>query len=375
MGTAYTPGLTVSADAVVRKIRRLPMAGEILVRVGDAVEAATPVARALLPGELVSVRAADELGLEPPELPPVVRVAEGAAVSEGDVLAEMKGLFGLFTSRVVAPVSGTVEFVSTATGHIGIRRPPTPVEVGAFMRGRVVEVLPPDGVVVEARGARVQGVFGVGGERAGRVVCPVTDADAPLTSAGVPEDVRGAVVVGGAWCEPGAWRLLAERGAAGLVIGSLLDAELKAFLGYDLGLAITGQEDVPFSVIVTEGFGHVSMAAATFALLRSLEGRAVSLSGQTQIRAGAVRPELVAPHEGPPAEAASSPASAAGELAIGSRIRLIRHPNFGTIARVVALPEAPVAIASGAKVRVLEAELDGGGRLVVPRSNVELFVG
>ena len=117
MGTAYTPGLTVSADAVVRKLRRLPLAGEILVAVGDRVEASTPVARALLPGDLVTVRVADELGIEPSELPDVTKVAKDMPVDEGDVLAEMKGLFGLFTSRVRAPISGTVEYASTATGH------------------------------------------------------------------------------------------------------------------------------------------------------------------------------------------------------------------------------------------------------------------
>ncbi len=74
MGAAYTPGLTVSGDMIVRKERRLPLAGEILVSVGDPVEAGTAVARALLPGDLVTVRAADELGLEPSELPDALGV-------------------------------------------------------------------------------------------------------------------------------------------------------------------------------------------------------------------------------------------------------------------------------------------------------------
>ncbi|MHC4198851.1 MAG: hypothetical protein ACYSU0_02600 [Planctomycetota bacterium] len=45
MGTAYTPGLTISRDVVVRKERRLPLAGEVLVSVGEEVEADTPVGR------------------------------------------------------------------------------------------------------------------------------------------------------------------------------------------------------------------------------------------------------------------------------------------------------------------------------------------
>jgi hypothetical protein len=374
MGTAYTPGLTVSAKAIVRKLRRLPLAGEVLVAVGDSVEADTFVARALLPGDLVSVRAADELGLEPSELADALKMGIGAQVDEGDVLAEMKGLFGLFTSRVTAPVSGTLEFASNATGHIGIRRPPTPVEVRAFVKGTVAEVAPPDSVTVQTTGARVQGVFGVGGETSGVVACVAKSADAPLSAADLPSDLAGTIVVGGAWVEPKAWEALSERGAVGLIMGSLRDSELRQFLGYDLGLAITGGENVPYTVLVTEGFGRVAMAAATYDLLKSLDGRSASLSGQTQIRAGAVRPELIAPLE-IPFEASPEAGAETGELALGSRVRLIRHPHFGEVATVVELPEQPAEIASGAMVRVLVARTDSGSVRTVPRSNVELFVG
>jgi len=58
LGSAYTPGLTVSADAVVRRIRRLPIKGEVLVKPGDAVGPETPVARALLPGLLQTIKLA-----------------------------------------------------------------------------------------------------------------------------------------------------------------------------------------------------------------------------------------------------------------------------------------------------------------------------
>ena len=47
MGDAYTPGLTVTRSAIVRKTRRLPLAGEVLVEVGAKVRAADVVARTL----------------------------------------------------------------------------------------------------------------------------------------------------------------------------------------------------------------------------------------------------------------------------------------------------------------------------------------
>ena len=52
MGDAYTPGLTVTRSTVVRKTRRLPLAGEVLVKVGDRVAWSDVVARTQLPGKV-----------------------------------------------------------------------------------------------------------------------------------------------------------------------------------------------------------------------------------------------------------------------------------------------------------------------------------
>ena len=63
MASAYTPGLTVSPDTLIRRTRRLPLKGEVVVRVGDRVGPETVVARALLPGVMRTVKAAESLGL------------------------------------------------------------------------------------------------------------------------------------------------------------------------------------------------------------------------------------------------------------------------------------------------------------------------
>ncbi len=58
-----------------------------------------------------------------------------------------------------------------------------------------------------------------------------------------------------------------ELGIAGLVVGGIHDKDLRALLGYDLGVAITGTEQVGFTLILTEGFGTIPMASKTFRLL------------------------------------------------------------------------------------------------------------
>ncbi len=124
-------------------------------------------------------------------------------------------------------------------------------------------------------------------------------------------------------------------------------------------------------MIVTEGFGVMRMADRTFELLKSLEGGRASINGATQIRAGVIRPEIIVPSE--EAQAAASRRDDEQSLETGTKIRVIREPHFGLLGEVTALPAEPVLIESGAKVRILEAELENGTRVSVPRANVEII--
>jgi len=373
MGTAYTPGLTVSGNTVIRKTRRLPIKGEVLVQEGDAVNADTVVARAYLPGILQTVRVAQTLGIEPKQIHSVLKVKEGDTVEKDQILAETKGFLGLFRGVCKSPVRGTVELISPVTGHVGVREPPTVIEVNAYVRGRVVQVMPGEGAVIETQGAFLQGIFGVGGERQGILRVAVRSPDEVLTEAHLTDEMAGAIVVGGAGIEASALRKAARLGIVGLVAGGIRDTDLVEFLGYDIGVAITGQEDIPLSIIVTEGFGVMRMAQRTFNLLRRLDGQLASINGATQIRAGVIRPEIVVPLEGSDHPLEAMPTAESQQLDLGVPIRVIREPYFGRLGRVRALPPELVEIESGARVRVLEAELDDGTVVVVPRANVEII--
>lgn len=371
MGTAYTPGLKVSASTLIQKTRRLPLKGDVVVQVGDAVQPDTVVARTNIPGILRTVRAAEKLGVDPDELPPTLLTTEGSTVTAGQVLARSSSFFGLFKSEVTAPVGGVVEIISPVTGHVSIREKPNPIEVSAYVRGRVGEVLPSEGVVIETRGALVQGIFGVGGERQGPIRMVAASPDAELTEADLQPDMAGQVVVGGANISGAALRKAGELGILGIVAGAVVDQDLVNYLGYDIGVAITGHETIPLTLILTEGFGTIPMAERTFRLLKSLEGRMASINGATQIRAGVIRPEVIVPGE----VDESALDGDLNDLEIGVPIRIIREPYFGKLATVAALPPELTVIPTGAHVRVLEATLANGERVTVPRANVEIIAG
>lgn len=375
MAKAYTPGLKVSARSTLRVRRILPIAGETLVNKGDHVNARDIVARTFMPGDITPINVANALSISPNEVPAALLVKVGDRVEEDQVIGRNKGIFGMFRVELKAKSAGTVEVISETTGQLMLRGAPQPVQVEAYLTGSVVEVLPKEGVLIQNRVALVQGIFGIGGEAYGKLRLAVSSPRETLRAEHIKEDMKGEVIVGGARMTAESIQRARAVGAAALVSGGIDDQDLRDFLGYDLGVAITGSEKVGLTVIITEGFGDIAMADRTFRLLGQYQGHEASVNGATQIRAGVMRPEILIPlaagDEGDDAESAI----AAGTLEIGTPVRIIRDPHFGLIGVVAALPEQPYVLGSGSKARVLEVKFDSGESVIVPRANVELIEG
>ena len=373
MGSAYTPGLTVSADHIVHKTRRLPLKGEVLVSTGAAVDPSTIVARTELPGALQAIKAAEKMGVEAKDVLGLLHVKVGDKVAKGDKVAESKGIFGMMKTPVVSEYDGTIESLSEATGTLLVREAPTPVEISAYMKGKVLEIIPEEGAIIETRGAIIQGIFGVGGERLGDIRVAVDSPDEVLDVKHLKDGDAGRVLIGGSGVSLEAIQKAAEMGVVGIVTGAVRDVDLTKFLGYDIGVAITGQENIPLTIIATEGFGRLSMAQRTFDLFKTLEGKQASVNGATQIRAGVIRPEVIVPSESAVGDAPK--ATSGGTIEIGSQIRVIREPYFGCIGNVTDLPAELQTVESGTEVRVLKAKLQDGRDVTVPRANVEIIAG
>ncbi|HRJ25901.1 MAG TPA: hypothetical protein PLO61_00150 [Fimbriimonadaceae bacterium] len=342
-----------------------------MVQVGDQVEPNTPVARAMLPGILQTIKLADKLGVEAKDAKGFFNMQIGDPITKGQLIAETKGLFGWFKSKVESDVSGTIEGFTELTGHILVREPSIPVEIAAYIQGSIVEVMPEEGAIVETRGAMVQGIFGVGGERTGKIRIATSRADEMLDASKILPDDEGKILVGGSGITADAIQKASDLKVTGLIVGGVRDVDLMNFLGYDIGVAITGSEDISFTLLVTEGFGELAMADRTFELLKSLDGEMASINGATQIRAGVIRPELVVPLT-MSGEQAHAPAKAL-ELGIGTPIRIIREPYFGKLGAVTELPATLQVLESGTEVRVLMAKLADGEIVCVPRANVEII--
>ncbi len=373
MAHVYTPGLKVTEKTLVRKERCLPLKGEVIVQKGQKVGGEVIVARTSLPGNVTTVNLAGLLGVPAEDIKMMMLKQVNDTVKKDEMIAQSKGFLGMFKAAVKSPIDGTIESASEITGQMILREAPKPVEVSAYIDSVVSDIFPEEGVAVEAEASFVQGIFGVGGETRGIIFPVAKTPNDPLTVNDISDECKGKIIIGGSIVDEPALVKARSAGAKGVVVGGIEDSTLKKFLGYDIGVAITGHEKCGVSVMVTEGFGKMRMAEHTFKLINSLAGKMASMNGATQIRAGVIRPELIVPYETKAAGKAEATKKLEGGLVIGSLVRIIREPNFGMIGKVTALPVELHDIETESKVRILEVELENGKKVFLPRANVEII--
>ncbi|MEC9106808.1 MAG: hypothetical protein VX960_06860 [Candidatus Neomarinimicrobiota bacterium] len=370
MAHAYTPGLKVLENTSVEKERRLPLKGEVLVDKGTDVSPEKIVARTHLPGNVQMVNVANLLNVDAQDVPGFMLIDIGKNVSKDDLLAETKGLFGLFKSEVKSPVDGVVESISNVTGQVVIREAPVPVEVDAYMNGNVSEIMDKEGVVITSNAVFIQGIFGMGGENRGNLRVLVNDREDELNEEMITADMKGSVIVGGSYISLKAFKKAISVGVSAVVVGGFNYHDLKEILGYTLGVAITGSEDIGTSLILTEGYGKIPMGSRSFDILKKHDGNFTSVNGATQIRAGVIRPEIVIPINNVDDLDSNVKKNEMG-ITEGSLVRVIRSPYFGQIGTVKALPHELHKMESETMVRVAEVEINDQ-KFVIPRANLEM---
>ena len=215
------------------------------------------------------------MGFEPEDVVEGMKINEGDSVEKGQLICELKTFFGLFTSELRSPQSGVVEFFTELNSHLGLRHESVPLKVDAYINGEIVEVEAGKSVTIETKGTIIQGIFGVGGEKQGELFMLPVAADELITPEildSIDSSLSNKVVVGGFTYTIEALERAASLGVAAVVCGSIDADTLYQYVGYQIGVSITGDEDVPFTLIITEGFGDLAISEKVLKLLNKSKG-------------------------------------------------------------------------------------------------------
>jgi len=369
---AYTPGLKVKRSTVINEIRRLPIPGEILVKEGDTVGFDKIVARAMSTGDPNIVLVCNQLDVTSEDIQIYMTKKIGDPIKKGDIIAKRSFLFGMFKSVCTSPIDGTLEQLSEVSGTAIIRALPIPVELESFIPGKIVRTIPREGVEIQTHAAVIQGIFGIGGEGHGELILVTKSNDEIMEASMVNSSHKGKIIAGGSYLSLEVLKKAVEIGVNGIVVGGMDQEDLIKFLGYEIGVAITGQEETKLTLILTEGFGNMPMSKRTFNLLKDFEGYMCAINGTTQIRAGVIRPEIIIPHDKVSYNKDEDNKLLEG-MKKGIAVRIIRQPYFGAIGTVTDLPVELQKVDTGSLVRVVEVLLENEKKVTVPRANVEII--
>jgi uncharacterized protein (TIGR01319 family) len=233
--------------------------------------------------EYTAVDVARELDLEPEKIKPYLKVKPGDELEREQWIAAivLPGSIKLCKS----PVRGKVNRIDRKLGMVIIEPLLEELEVYSWLPG-VVESVTDKGCVVAAQGTVIQGVWGTGGERHGRLQIAeyrMQNAESG-SNPGILESLNplpGAVVVSD-FADAEMLARLKERQVAGLITGGV---NLQDVLDPRPG----------FTVVVLQGFGEQKIAPEVLDLLKGHEGKLALLDGTTQLRVGVKRPQAILP--------------------------------------------------------------------------------
>jgi hypothetical protein len=281
----------IKSRTVVRKERRLPLPGEIHVKIGDMVTPDTIVASARAPHGLHEVDVANVLGVDAEVAEHFIIKKIGAETTTDEIIAVRPKFFFRSERVCKSPINGVIRGISKGRVLIQEIRQ---LEIRAYIPGTVVEKLDDEGVAVETPAMLIQGIFGVGGEIYGELMM-IQSSNNIITEKDISPNCKGKLLAGGSLVTLEALRKAVATGVRGIIVGGIEQKDLVDFLGYEIDIPTTGNEDIGITLILIEGFGRIPMNDKTFQLLQSSSGRQTCINGSTQIRLNVIRPEVIIP--------------------------------------------------------------------------------
>jgi len=337
----------------IRRIRRLPVPGNVLVKLGEAVQPEDVIAEAHIPTKVQSLDIARGLGVLPSEAASFMVRDLGEVVQQGDVIAQYDGSL---PRLVRAPVGG--KLLDWQNGQVILASGAKFEQVKAVMIGEASEIILNFGAVIRTQGCLIQGVWGNG--RAGSGVLTLLDPklEEPLDAFEMDALEQGQVLAAGYCSQKDVFPLLVKKSLAGLILGSLAP-EL-------IGIA-KGQ---PFPIIVLQGFGRIPSDLLSVSLLTDCAGEQACINACDRDVFKSTRPEVMIPlKDGEPDIELGS----RSQLALGQWVQVIGGKAFGQTGEVVALSTDETLFESGINLPSVQVRLHSDEEITVPSQNLVIL--
>ncbi len=220
----------------------------------------------------LEIDAAKELGISSRAIMNTLQVEVGQEVIRG------QGIAGDI-EIVRTPMSGVVEEINSKEGKVVIKPVYKPKLLYANVYGTVKEVDDKQTISILTTIDLIQGMFGIGQECTGKLVKfeKASKGDIALKTNKVTKmEINSAI----------------EKGISGIIAPCADADDLIEIFGTELYRGVTGIEDKPVSLILTEGFGNIEMEEDIIKGFESSLEKNVTVSPKTNLQTPIRYPEI-----------------------------------------------------------------------------------
>ena len=337
----------------IRRRRLLPVPGRVLVRAGKNVNPTDIVAVATIAPEHKLINVARSLGVTADEADSMVLKQPGEEIAFGDVIASRSGISG----RVIrARSAGRV--VAVGGGQVLLETESNPYELKAGIPGSVTKLVPDRGVIIETRGALVQGVWGNNRVDYGTMHVLTRSLEGSLTPDQMDVSHRGSFILAGYLGDVDTLQIAANLPIRGMILSSMSP------------LLVPMAKQMDFPIVIIEGFGQIHLNEVAYKLLFSNDKREISVNAETYNRFENVRPEIIIPLR----TAGQQPEPREADIfAPGQQVRIVRAPHMASTGILVSLSPGVTKFPNGIRTQAAEVQLEDNKIVIVPLANLDVL--
>lgn len=186
---------------------------------------------------------------------------------------------------VRAKNTGYVTKIDYDKGEVTIQYKKHPINYYAQLNCKVLSVEEKKAIKIQYDAIEYQGIIGFGKNKFGDLLY----LDNLLEDC----DISGKILVLNKDVTFSDLQYLEKFKISGLIIAGIEMKVVVDFIGKEIGVALTGNEDIPFSIIVMNGFGNFKLNPEFVEKIKANQGLNCLIKPTTQVRAGVTRPKVI----------------------------------------------------------------------------------
>ncbi|MDD3044848.1 MAG: glutamate mutase L [Candidatus Delongbacteria bacterium] len=249
----------------------------------------------------IEVNLRKELNIPDADLCRFINFKRGEFVSKNQILATREkkvmvfNVFGLTVKEydlprkkedliVRAPKAGFIKEYDSASGKLIIHYDFRSKPQYSLVHGVISESDDLKNIIISTKGTMIYGKVGFGKESYGKL---------KILKGKVDESFTGCIMVSFIKLPLETIQKAKEFKVKGILAASADALEIKKFIGEELTINQTGNENIEFPIVITQGFGELGMPKELMNLFIKSENKNAALFGSTRLRTGVIRPKIM----------------------------------------------------------------------------------